>query len=145
LPEAEFREVYRKVPRLTVELALVDGHQVLLTKRAAPPCNGLWHLPGGTVRFGESLTAAVDRVACDELGLVVAASAPIGFIEYPSHYLHGLDHPVGVVFRITAWSGEISLDSSASAHGWFAEVPSPIHDEQRDFLRHRLDLGESSV
>ena len=32
--------------------------KVYLTKRSIEPCKGLWHLPGGTVRFGESLTEA---------------------------------------------------------------------------------------
>ena len=44
---------------------------VLLALRDFGPCKGLWHLPGGTVRFGEPVVDAVRRVARDELGLTV--------------------------------------------------------------------------
>ncbi len=63
LTEEEFREIYSKVPRLTVEVIVQSSRGILLTKRASGPCSGLWHIPGGTVRFGEPLVAAVSRVA----------------------------------------------------------------------------------
>src|SRR5664280_1777287 len=53
LSEAEYQEVFAKVPRLTVEVVVQGPSGVLLTKRTSGPCAGLWHLPGGTVRFGE--------------------------------------------------------------------------------------------
>ena len=46
------------------------------------------HGPGGTVRLGEPLVAAVKRVAATELGLSVGPF--LGYIEYPRHYLNGL-------------------------------------------------------
>ena len=63
------------------------------------PCQGLWHLPGETVRFGEPLVEAVKRVAQDELGIAVSAGEMLSYIEYPSHYNNGLDSPVGLTFR----------------------------------------------
>ena len=58
----EFRDIYSKVPRLTVEVVLRSPAGVLLTLRDIEPCRGLWHLPGGTVRYGEKLLDAVRRV-----------------------------------------------------------------------------------
>ena len=58
----------------------------------------MWHLPGGTVRFGEPLVEAVARVARDELALTVEVGDLLGYIEYPSHYENGLDCPVGLAF-----------------------------------------------
>ena len=71
---------------------------VVLTRRSSGPSAGLWHLPGGTVRFGEPLADAMRRVAAAETGMNVDAGPLLGYIEYPSHYLAGLDSPVGIAF-----------------------------------------------
>ena len=91
LPQAEYEAIYAKVPRLTVEVVIVSSDGVLLALRQKGPCVGLWHIPGGTVRFGEPLTDAVQRVAEEELGAEVAVDGLLGYIEYPSHLERGLD------------------------------------------------------
>jgi ADP-ribose pyrophosphatase YjhB (NUDIX family) len=101
-----------------------------LTKRTEGPCSGLWHIPGGTVRFGEPLVAAVERVASMELGLEIKAGPLLGYIEYPSHYLNGLDSPVGIAFLCHV---DLTADAS-SGRGWFTAPPDPMHTEQVDFL-----------
>jgi ADP-ribose pyrophosphatase YjhB (NUDIX family) len=134
LSEEEFREIYSRVPRLTVEVLVTGEQGVLLTHRAIQPCRGTWHLPGGTVRFGERLTDAVQRVARRELGIEVAESRMLGCIEYPSHYEQGLDSPVGVVFLVTRHTGTIEVGAEADDHGWFRHLPAPMHSEQVCFL-----------
>jgi ADP-ribose pyrophosphatase YjhB (NUDIX family) len=136
LPQAEYEAVYARVPRLTVEVVIASEAGVLLTRREAGPCQGLWHIPGGTVRFGEPLTAAVARVAQQELGLEVRAEALLGYIEYPSHLEAGLDWPVGVAFRTElATSSTGQPVARPEVAGWFSRLPDAIHDEQKAFLR----------
>jgi ADP-ribose pyrophosphatase YjhB (NUDIX family) len=135
LSEAEFRDVYHRVPRLTVEVAVTGEAGVLLTRRAIEPCRGMWHLPGGTVRFGERLAEAVSRVARRELGIQVLESRMLGVIEYPSHYQNGLDSPVGLVHLVTRHTGALQVSSEASDHGWFRELPTQMHPEQVRFLK----------
>jgi len=132
LPEAEFQEIYAKVPRLTVEVVVRGPGGVLLTKRTSGPCAGLWHIPGGTVRFGETVAAAVSRVASTEVGLELAAGPLLGYIEYPSHYLKGMDAPVGLAFLCRVDGGQVGVANVE--HGWFREAPEPMHAEQVDFL-----------
>ena len=134
LSEQEFHEIYAKVPRLTVEVVIQSPLGILLTIRTGGPCSGLWHIPGGTVRFGEPLVAAVTRVASMELGLEVEAGPLLGYIEYPSHYLGGLDSPVGIAFLCHV---DVDVDLTAdgtSGRGWFTAPPEPMHTEQVDFL-----------
>jgi len=138
LSEEEFWEIYRKVPRLTVEVLVTGERGALLTRRAIDPCRGLWHIPGGTVRFGERLTDAVARIARRELGIDVSESRMLGCIEYPSHYENGLDSPVGLVFLVTRHSGAIRVNAEAGDHGWFRRLPAEMHEEQVRFLK---DLG----
>lgn len=134
LTPEEFRCIFGKVPRLTVEVILRSDDGVLLTLRNIEPCKGLWHLPGGTVYFGEKLTEAVRRVANRELGIHVTATKLLGYIEYPSHYENGLDHPVGIAFEVTDYSGVPKLNNEAAEFGWFIELPSEMHWEQSEFL-----------
>jgi 8-oxo-dGTP pyrophosphatase MutT (NUDIX family) len=129
LPKHEFDRIFKRVPRLTVEVLIVDeGAGVLLALRDVEPCLGTWNLPGGTVRFGERLVEAVRRVARDELGVAVRVGPLVGYIEYPSHYENGLDSPVGLAFRA-------ELDDGSHPRGqWFWALPENMHDEQRQFL-----------
>lgn len=130
LPQEEFEAIFARVPRLTVELVLRSDDGVLLTRRSAGPCAGLWHLPGGTVRYGEPLTEAIARVGLDELGAEVEALELLGYLEYPSHLAAGIDWPVGMAFSCEARSTlELAED-----RGWYREVPGPMHDEQVTFL-----------
>ena len=138
LPEDEFAAVYAKVPRLTVEVVLTSADGVLLTLRERGPCKGLWHIPGGTVRYGERLVDAVARVARVELGQEVAVGRLLGYIEYPSHLARGIDWPVGMAFLAESHPGCPAAGQTDRAR-WFRQLPERMHDEQRRFLRrHRL-------
>ncbi|MEW5914655.1 MAG: NUDIX hydrolase [Thermodesulfobacteriota bacterium] len=70
--------------------------QVLLVQRGAPPSKGLWSLPGGAVRVGESLREACAREVAEETGVAVSVGPlvevferilrdPDGRVEY--HYV----------------------------------------------------------
>jgi 8-oxo-dGTP diphosphatase len=135
LPQAEYEAIYARVPRLTVEVVIVSAEEgVLLTLRTFGPCAGLWHIPGGTVRFGEPVVAAVARVARDELGMTVVAGHLLGYIEYPSHYENGLDCPVGLAF-----AAKPTDPPPLGEHcRWFTELPEAMHEEQRRFLGNVL-------
>ena len=93
-PQNEFDWIFSRVPRLTVEVVIASSERGVLALRERGPCQGLWPLPGGTVRFGEPITEAVRRVAWDELGLAVSAGALLGYIEYPATTTTGSIHPL---------------------------------------------------
>ena len=134
LPKEEFDRIYSRVPRLTVEVVITSPERgVLLSLRDIEPCKGMWHLPGGTVRFGEPLVQAVARVARDELGLAVEVGEMLGYIEYPSHYENGLDCPVGVAFAARIVDRH-TADTAPANVEWFNALPDNMHDEQKDFL-----------
>ncbi len=136
LPQDEYEEIFAKVPRLTVEVVVCSETGVLLARRTGGPCAGLWNIPGGTVRFAETLTDAVHRVALDEIGADVAVDDFLGYIEYPSHLRQGLDWPVGLAFRthLVLAEGHV-LATVADQLEWFVRLPYEMHDEQRAFLQ----------
>ena len=135
LPEDEFRAIYSKVPRLCVDIIVRNARgAVYLTKRAQQPCQGQWHLPGGTVFFGERLEQTVRRVAKRELSIDVTRSERRGIIEYPSHFENGLDSPVAVVFEAVEYVGEPVHGAEALDGGWYTTLPDPMHQDQDEFL-----------
>ena len=138
LTREEFRYIFGKVPRLTVEVVIRSSDGVLLTLRRIEPCKGLWHLPGGTVHFGEKLTEAVRRIAKREVGLEVAATKLLGYIEYPSHYEKGMDSPVGIAFEVISYAGQVQVNDEAEKSCWFNDLPSEMHPEQTAFLHTLL-------
>lgn len=138
LPKPEFDAIFSRVPRLSVEVVITSPDRgVLLMLRDIPPNVGAWHIPGGTVLFGEPVVEAVKRVARDELGLEVAVGDLLGYIEYPSHYNHGLDCPVGLAFA----SRLVGAPQAPDGCAWFSRLPAGLYEEQRDFLARRLGFS----
>lgn len=143
LTQEEFDRIYAKVPRLTVDIIVKSNDQsIFLSRRSidygiTASCQGVWHLPGGTLSFGETLKTAVCRIAKRELGIMVEGLSPRGYIEYPSHYLHGMDSPVGIVFEVTKYKGKIKTNKETSDSGWFAKLPKNMHADQDTFLLRR--------
>jgi NUDIX domain len=136
LPKPEYDAIYSRVPRLCVEVVVVEPRRgVLLMLRDIPPNIGAWHLPGGTVLFGEPVLDAVKRVAADELGAEVAVGELLGYIEYPSHYENGLDSPVGLAFASRLIPGTADPPPGCA---WFPSLPSGLYAEQRAFLAERF-------
>ncbi len=98
LSSEEFKEIYSKVPRLTVDLVISTPGGIVLTLRSLPTWNNQWHLPGGTVFYKETVERAVTRVAQEELGISVDIKKPLGYIEYPSEEQErGYGWSVGIV------------------------------------------------
>lgn len=82
LSQAEFDTIYGRVPRLCVEIIMVEPDGVVLTKRAITPGEGLWHIPGATLRFGETLVDAARRVAQEECHVAIDDLEQLGVVEY---------------------------------------------------------------
>lgn len=135
LSQEEFDSIYSKVPRLTVEIVVKNkSGKIYLTRRAIEPCKGKWHLPGGTVRYGEPMVDAVRRITKRELGVDVKTLKNVGYIEYPSHYNKGLDSPVGIVFEVLSFEGSLLLNEESQDGKWCDQLPANMHEEQDVFL-----------
>lgn len=143
LTKQQFQEIYAKVPRLCVDVVIIQAGQILLTKRSIEPFWGLWHIPGGTVYFGETLEQTVQRVAKEELGLNVNPGQVLGVVTAPDEFKgdwHGW--PMSIEVQATVLSGKPTLDNSASEVKFFSQLPIPMVDCQRQFLIQKLGFKE---
>ncbi|HXE81580.1 MAG TPA: NUDIX domain-containing protein [Vicinamibacterales bacterium] len=65
------RRQYPERPVVGIGGAIVDQGRVVLIRRRYEPLAGQWSLPGGTLKLGETLEAAVRREMREETGLEV--------------------------------------------------------------------------
>jgi ADP-ribose pyrophosphatase YjhB (NUDIX family) len=137
LPLEEFNYIYGKVPRICVDLVISAGNEIVLILRHINPGKGLWHLPGGTVLMGESLSEAINRIAGEETGLNVTAPEFKGIIEFSDHK-NPFFHTVSLVFRVKISDGELKPDQNGKAIQTFDTLPEPMISEQRIFLQNHF-------
>lgn len=133
LSQKEFDNIYSKVPRLCVDLIIVKGKKILLTKRSIPPFKGLWHLPGGGVFHRENVHKAIKRIAKRELGIDVNPGKLAGYFEA----LHDGPnrHSIALEFLCNAINKKQKFSiSEASEYDFFAKVPKNTLPNQRKFL-----------
>lgn len=72
---------YPERPYLAVSAVVVRDGEFLAVRRARPPMQGLFTLPGGVVEPGESLAEAACREVREETGLITEAVALTGYRE----------------------------------------------------------------
>jgi len=72
---------YPDRPYLAVSAVIVRDGEFLAVRRARPPMQGLFTLPGGGVEAGESIAEAVRREVREETGLTIEAAALAGYRE----------------------------------------------------------------
>ena len=100
---------------------MFDGCRVLLVKRAASPAKGLWSIPGGKLRRGETLAEAVERELHEETGLKVRARELVAVYERLPRPDEGEcgRHFVVLDFLCQACRGTPRAGDDAAEVGWF--------------------------
>lgn len=139
LPFKEFKSIYSRVPRVTIEVVLIKDGGVVLTYRNIEPYKGYWHVPGGTLFYKEKIADAVKRVAKDELGVNVEIEKLLGVWEIPEWKVkEGFTSVVGLVHQVNLVSGELKVNNQASEVKIFKTLPKNMIKEQRGLISKAL-------
>jgi 8-oxo-dGTP diphosphatase len=117
---------YPTRPYLAVSAAIFRDGRVLIVRRARPPADGLYTLPGGGVELGETLEEAVIREVREETALAIAPVELVGFRQAIARDSAGRVERHFVILPFAArWiGGEISLNEELAEAHWLA--PSEI-------------------
>jgi ADP-ribose pyrophosphatase YjhB (NUDIX family) len=111
---------YPERPFLAVSAAIVRAGKILLVRRARPPAQGLFSLPGGVVEAGETLTEALIREVREETSLAIEPVGLAGFRETIGRDPDGRVERHFVILPFAArWiAGEVALNEELSEALW---------------------------
>ena len=112
---------FPEVPLIGVGAIIVEGGRVVLVKRAHPPLQAEWSIPGGVLEVGELVREAAVREAREETGLTVE---PLELLGVYDRVLRDPDqrvqyHYVLIDFLCRRVAGELAAASDAAEVRWF--------------------------
>ena len=114
------RRDYPERPFLGVGAIIIDEQRVLLVRRANPPLQGEWSIPGGMVETGETTREAVVREVKEETGLEIQ---PVQLLEVFERILRDDDsrvryHYVLIDYLCRVSGGAASAGSDVTELCW---------------------------
>ncbi|MGC2476677.1 MAG: NUDIX hydrolase [Candidatus Sulfotelmatobacter sp.] len=119
---------FPEVPLVGVGSIIIENDRVVLVKRAHPPIQGQWSIPGGVLEVGELVREAAIREAREETGLIVEPGELLGVFD---RILRDAEkrvqyHYVLIDFLCRRVAGELLAASDAAEVRWFtrAELPT---------------------
>lgn len=121
-------------PIIGVGAIIIQDARVLLVKRAHPPIQGEWSIPGGALEIGELVREAAVREAREETGLIVEPGELLGVFDRvvrdPQQRVQY--HYVLIDFLCRVIGGELRADSDAAEVGWFTRTELPALNLAQD-------------
>ena len=127
-------------PLVGVGAIIIKDDRVLLVKRAHPPLQAQWSIPGGVLEVGELVREAAIREAREETGLIVEPRDLLGVYDRVLRSSDGRVqyHYVLIDFLCRPVGGDLLAASDAAEVRWFtrAELPSlKLAEDTQDVIR----------
>ena len=127
---------FPEVPLVGVGSIIIENDRVVLVKRAHPPIQGEWSIPGGVLEVGELVREAAIREAREETGLIVEPGELLGVFD---RILRDAEkrvqyHYVLIDFLCRRVAGELFAASDAAEVRWFTRAELPALNLAEDTL-----------
>ena len=108
-------------PLVGVGAIIIEDSRVLLVKRAHPPLQAQWSIPGGVLEVGELVGEAAVREAREETGLIIEPTELLGVYD---RVLRDAEqrvqyHYVLIDFLCRKVGGELLAADDAAEVRWF--------------------------
>ncbi len=126
------------VPLIAVGAVIFKQNKVLLVKRKNPPAQGMWAIPGGKVRWGETLKQALRREIKEELNIDIEPGRLIKVIEFVPEQENDRFHYIILDFLAAITGGEPKAGDDALAVKWFDRKElenNPVTESTRTLLK----------
>ena len=131
---------FPEVPLVGVGAIIIEDSYVLLVKRAHPPLQAQWSIPGGALEVGELVRDAAIREAREETGLTVEPGELLGvydrILRDPEQRVQY--HYVLVDFLCRRVAGDLAAASDAAEVRWFTREELPgltLAEDTLDVIR----------
>ena len=127
LPQPVFNFISALTPLVNVDLLVTDEQgRILLAMRDDEFDGMVWHIPGGIIRYRETLEERLQRTAENELGCRVAfEQTPLAVNQlFADHAVRG--HFISFLYHCTLPKGFVVKDKEQFQHGdlcWFEKCP----------------------
>jgi 8-oxo-dGTP diphosphatase len=127
---------FPEIPLVGVGAVIIEDARVVLVKRAHPPIQGQWSIPGGVLEVGETVREAAVREAGEETGLIVETGELLGVYD---RILRDAEqrvqyHYVLIDFLCRRVGGELVASSDAAEVRWFRREELPALKLAEDTL-----------
>jgi ADP-ribose pyrophosphatase YjhB (NUDIX family) len=123
-------------PLVGVGAIIIEGDRVVLVKRAHPPIQGQWSIPGGVLEVGEMVREGAVREAREETGLSVEPGELLGVFDRilrdPENRVQY--HYVLIDFLCRRIEGQLLAASDAADVRWFTRQELPALNLTEDTL-----------
>jgi ADP-ribose pyrophosphatase YjhB (NUDIX family) len=112
--------LYPLLPIVGVGAVILHHGAVLLVRRANPPLEGEWSIPGGALELGEKLRDGVAREVLEETGLDVEVGPLLDVVDsiFPDCEGRAKYHYVLIDYLCHPRAGTLAAASDASAVRW---------------------------
>ena len=126
----EFKTKLPVQPTLAVGGIVFKENKVLLVRRGKAPAKGLWAIPGGSVKLGETLKDAAEREIIEETGIQVRAGASVYSFESIERDDNGevQFHYYIVDLEAEYISGEVTAGDDADDAAWMTVADLKVND-----------------
>jgi ADP-ribose pyrophosphatase YjhB (NUDIX family) len=131
---------FPELPLVGVGAVIIDEDCVLLVKRARPPLQDRWSIPGGVLEVGELVREAAVREVREETGLIVEPGDLLGVydrvLRNPEQRVQY--HYVLIDFLCRRVGGELQAADDAAEVRWFARDELPdleLAEDTQDVIR----------
>jgi ADP-ribose pyrophosphatase YjhB (NUDIX family) len=113
--------IYPSHPVIGVGTVVWHGERVLLVRRATPPREGQWSLPGGAQQLGETVAEAAGREVREEAGIEIGPGETIATIDLIERDDDGRIryHYTLIDFTAEAESPDLTPGDDAADARWF--------------------------
>lgn len=133
------------LPIAAVLSVVVHQGRVLLVRRANPPSQGLWGMPGGRIESGETLFAAAERELEEETGIQAEA---VRLLDVRDLIEHAPDRTLRHHFILLAiacrWrSGMPQAADDALDAAWF--TPDQLQDDDPMLVPGTVSLARQAL
>jgi 8-oxo-dGTP diphosphatase len=139
-PRAPMQREFPAVPLVGVGAIIIEDERVVLVKRAHPPLQAEWSIPGGVLEVGELVREAAIREAREETGLAVEPRELLGvydrILRNPERRVQY--HYVLIDFLCRRVAGDLAAASDAAEVRWFSweELPAlQLAEDTLDVIR----------